>query len=146
MMYSDTMKKLPRKPLAVAAKIDARIARKKGDVFLRADFADLGSYNQVGRVLRELVREGKLTRIGLGIYTRTGLSPFDGSVIPCKGLYRLTEEAFRRLGIRTDLTMLQRAYSEGRITQVPTGRDIGVGRRVRRKIGFNGMSMAYERV
>ena len=140
------MKQSPRKPLTVSQKIDARIARQKGDVFLRADFEGLGSYNQVGLVLRRLVREGKLTRIGFGIYTRTGLSPFDGTVIPCNGLYRLTAEAFRRLGIRTDLTILQRAYSEGRITQVPTGRTIGVDRRVRRKIGFNGASMAYERV
>ena len=140
------MERAPRKPLTVSQKIDARIARKKGDVFLRTDFADLGGYNQVGLVLRRLVREGKLTRIGLGIYTRTGLSPFDGTVIPCKGLYRLTEEAFRRLGIRTDLTDMQRAYSEGRSTQVPTGRTIGVDRRVRREIGFNGATMSYERV
>ena len=47
-----------------------RIARKRGDVFLRADFRDLGGYDQVGRVLRELVRNGQLLKVGYGIYTR----------------------------------------------------------------------------
>ena len=126
--------------------VEARIARKKGDVFLRADFEDIGGYVQVGRILRQPIEDGKLTRIGQGIYTRASTSPFDGGAIPKTGLYRLTEEAFRRLGIPTGLTDMQRAYSEGRTTQVPAGRVIGVSRRVRRKIGFNGMSMAYERV
>ena len=39
-----------------------RIARKRGDVFLRADFNDLGGYDQVGRVLRGLVRKGSCSR------------------------------------------------------------------------------------
>ena len=122
MSYIDIMAKLTRRPLALSEKIEARIARRKGDVFLRADFADLGGYAQTGRALAH------------------------GSVIPVNGLYRLTEEAFRRLGIRTGLTAMQRAHSEGRTTQVPAGRVIGVGRRVRRKIAFKGASMAYERV
>ncbi len=140
------MNRLTRRPLTVSEKIEARIARRKGDVYLRADFGEFGSYNQVGLALRQLVREGKLTKIGQGIYARAGVSPLDGTIIPANGLYRLTEEAFRRLGIPTGLTTMQQAYSEGRTTQVPTGRVIGVGRRVRRKIGFKGASMAYELV
>jgi hypothetical protein len=33
-----------------------RIARRKGDVFFRSDFSDLGSPGQVGRALRALVK------------------------------------------------------------------------------------------
>ena len=44
-----------------------RIDRKRGDVFLRADFEDLGGYDQVGRALRGLVAKGKLLKIGQGI-------------------------------------------------------------------------------
>jgi hypothetical protein len=43
-----------------------RIDRKRGDVFLRADFEDLGGYDQVGRALRKIVSEGRLVRIGQG--------------------------------------------------------------------------------
>ncbi len=32
-----------------------RLQRKRGDVFLRSDFDDLGGYDQVGRALRALV-------------------------------------------------------------------------------------------
>ena len=50
------------------ARLLKRIDRKRGDVFLRADFGDLGGYDQVGRALRQLVREGRLVRIGQGLY------------------------------------------------------------------------------
>jgi Transcriptional regulator, AbiEi antitoxin len=47
-----------------------RIDRKRGDVFLRADFEDLGGYDQVGRALRQLVRDGRLVKVGQGLYAR----------------------------------------------------------------------------
>ena len=47
-----------------------QIDRKRGDVFLRADFDDFGGYDQVGRVLRLLVRRGKLMKVGFGLYSR----------------------------------------------------------------------------
>ncbi|MGV8075352.1 MAG: hypothetical protein AB2L11_12440 [Syntrophobacteraceae bacterium] len=44
-----------------------RIIRKRSDVFLRSDFKDLGGYDQVGRVLRDRVRKGRLLKVGYGI-------------------------------------------------------------------------------
>ena len=38
-------------------------------MFLRADFDDLGGYDQVGRALRGLVQKGQLLKLGYGIYT-----------------------------------------------------------------------------
>ncbi len=46
------------KPESLEARLEKRIARKRGDVFLREDFRDLGDYDQVGRALRKLVRKG----------------------------------------------------------------------------------------
>ena len=52
-------------------RIETRIARKRGeDVFLPREFADLGGEDQVLRVLRGLVREGRLVRLGYGVYGR----------------------------------------------------------------------------
>jgi hypothetical protein len=45
-------------------------------VFLRPDFRDLGGYDQVGLVLRGLVRKGHLLKVGYGIYTRAVKSPW----------------------------------------------------------------------
>lgn len=133
------------RPETLEDRVLKRVARKKGDVFLRADFADLGGYRQVGRTLRELVRQRKLLRIGQGIYTRAATSPLDGRTIPVKSLGRLAAEALTRLGVRTGPSRLERDYNAGRTTQVPAGRVIAVDRRVRRRIAFNGASMSYER-
>ena len=121
-----------------------RIARKRGDVFLRADFADLGGYDQVGRALRDLVRKRRLLRVGQGVYVRAAISPFSGEVLPVKGLDTLTE-ALKRLGIETTRTRLQQANDAGLTTQVPTGRVVGVRRRVRRKIGYGDFYLGFER-
>jgi hypothetical protein len=123
-----------------------RIECMRRDVFLRADFDDLGGYDQVGRALRQLVIEGRLLRIGSGLYSRTRPSTLDGAPTSVKGLRDLADEALRRLGIRTSPTRLEKAYSEGHTTQVPSGRRVAVNRRVRRKIGYNGAAMSFERV
>ena len=77
-----------------------RMDRKRGDVFLRADFGDLGGYDQVGRVLRELVRKGRLVKVGQGLYARAGASMTSGEPVPVGGLSAL-KEALRRVGVET---------------------------------------------
>lgn len=117
-----------------------RIARRRGDVFLRADFSDMGSYDQVGRALGNLVREGRLVKIGQGLYARTGKSSIDGKPILPRGLGTL-KEALRRLGAETVPTRAERAYNSGQSVQVPTGRVVAIrGKRVRRRIGHDGIS------
>jgi len=54
-------------------------------------------------------------------------------------------EALKRLGIEAVPTQLERDYAAGRTTQVPAGRAIGVTRRVRRKMGYNGAIVRFER-
>lgn len=125
-------------------RLSKRIDRKRGDVFLRSDFGDLGGYDQVGRALRNLVREGRLLKIGQGVYSRAVKSPFGDAVVPPKGIATLTE-ALDRLGIETAPSRLEQDYNAGRTTQVPTGRVVGVRRRVRRKLGYNGFALSFER-
>ena len=138
MSYRDTM----IQPLKT--RLLKRIARKRGDVFLRADFDDLGGYDQVGRVLRQLVRQGALMKIGFGLYARAVQSPFSDSPVPPQGLTTLTE-ALKRLEIKTAPSRLEQDYIAGRTTQVPTGRVVAVARRVRRKLGYNGFFLSFER-
>ena len=144
--HIDSMRRRIRRPPTLSEKIEVRLARKRGDVFLRSDFEDLGSYDRIGVVLRKLVRSGKLMKIGQGIYTRAEPSILDGKPVPVKGISLLMSEALKRLGVRTSPTKIERAYNEGRTNQVPSGQLIGVDRRVRRKLGYNGATMRFERV
>jgi hypothetical protein len=146
MLYIDTMRRSVRKPPTLSEKIESRIAKVKGDVFLRADFSDLGGYNQVGRVLQALVRSGELLKIGQGVYARAESSIINGEPVPVKNITAIVSEALNRLGVKTGPTKLDMAQSEGRTTQVPSGRLIGVNRRVRRKLGYGGATVNFQRV
>ncbi len=132
------------KPETLEARLLKRIGRKRGDVFLRADFEDLGGYDQVGRALRQLVQDGRLVKVGQGLYARAYPSITSGEPIPVGGLDAL-REALRRVGVETLPSRLERDYNAGRTTQVPTGRVVGVNRRVRRKIGYGGFTLSFER-
>jgi hypothetical protein len=132
------------KPETLETKLLKRIDRNRRDVFLRADFDDLGGYDQVGRILRQLVREGRLVKVGQGLYARARPSMTSGEPVPVGGLGAL-KEALRRVGVETFPSRLERDYNAGRTTQVPTGRLVAVKRRVRRKIGYARISLSFER-
>lgn len=104
------------KPETLENRIVNRIERKRGDVFLRADFEDLGGYDQIGRALRTLARKGELVRVGQGLYARARPSGLTGEPVPVKGLSTLTE-ALGRVGIETMPTRLEEAYNSVETTQ-----------------------------
>jgi hypothetical protein len=108
------------KPETLEARLIKRVDRKRGDVFVRADFEDLGGYDQVGRALRQLVRDRRLVKIGQGLYARARPSMTSGEPVPVGGLGTL-KEALRRVGVETLPSRLERDYNAGRTTQVPTG-------------------------
>src|SRR5882672_6050973 len=99
------------RPPTLEDRILKRIARKRGDVFLRSDFRDLGGYDQVGRTLRQLVRKGKLLKMGQGLYTRAAPSLLDGTPAPVRGIRGLVGEALRRVGVRMLPSRLEQDYN-----------------------------------
>lgn len=125
-------------------KIAARIGRKKQTVFLRQDFGDLGGYDQVGRILREFARAGKLVKIGYGLYAKAKTSALTGEVVPVAPLPVLAKEALERLGVEIAPSQLEKDYNAGKTTQVPTGRLLAVKGRISRKIAYAGAAISYE--
>lgn len=128
------------------SRIFARIVRKKEAVLLRKDFLDLAGYDQVGRALKNLANEGKIIRIGYGLYSKAKTSLLTGETIPIAPLPNLAKEALMRLGVAVLQSQAEIEYNEGRSTQIPTGRQIAVKGRVNRKIKFNGIAINYEYV
>ena len=126
-------------------KIAARITRKQSPVLLREDFDDLGGYDQVGRALLTLINKGKLIKIGYGLYAKAKVSSLTGNTVPVEPLPALAQRALDRLGAAPGPSRAATDYQEGRSTQVPTGRLISVNKRISRKIGYNNISVGYER-
>jgi hypothetical protein len=72
------------KSASLKSRIAAAVQRAKSDVFVPADFTDLGGHDQVLRALRKLVAEGILGKLGYVVYVRLETSFIDGSrVMTC---------------------------------------------------------------
>jgi hypothetical protein len=129
-------------------RIETRIARKRGeDVFLPREFADLGGEDQVLRVLRGLVREGRLVRLGYGVYGRAVVSGLSGKPIlySPNGFSGAARQALTKLGVKWEPTEAERAYNEGRSTQVPVNPAVRVRGRFSRQLRYGNTELVLER-
>jgi hypothetical protein len=129
-------------------RIEARIARKKqDDVFLPREFADLGGEDQVLRVLRGLVREGRLVRLGYGVYGRAITSRLSGEPIlySPSGFIGAARQALTKLGVQWEPTEAERAYNEGRSTQIPVNPVVRVKGRFSRRLRYGKTELVLER-
>jgi hypothetical protein len=136
-----------RRRRALREKIEARIARKGDEVFLPREFADLGGEDQVLRALRELVRAGRLIRLGYGIYGRAQRSKLTGQPVLAArdGFIGASRAALNKLGVAWEPPEFERAYNEGRSTQVPVNAVVRIKGRFARRLGYRGNTLVLER-
>ena len=128
------------------SKIKYRLSRSKQVVYTPKDFLDLSDRDQVGRVLRQLIKDAYIIRFCYGLYAKAAKSPYSGKTVPKKDLPGLAEEALSKLGVKVVASRAQELYKSGKPTQVPTGRVIGVKGRISRKMGYDGKSVKIEHV
>jgi len=116
--------------------IETKIQRSRRNVFLRCDFERLGGYDQVGRALRTLAAEGKLMKIGYGLYAKARPNRLTGqSMLAADGGFsEIAQEALKRLRIKWKPTYAVSAYQAGS-TQIPVNAEVIVFDRFNRKIG-----------
>jgi hypothetical protein len=129
-------------------RIAAQIARSGGDVFLTREFRGLGCERHVRRALRQLVDDGRLIRLGYGVYGRAEISNLTcrPMLAAAGGFIDAARQALDKLGVAWELTEFQRAYNEGRSTQVPINPAVRVvGSRITRKIRHQGHQLIMER-
>ncbi|MDR3484339.1 MAG: conjugal transfer protein [Bradyrhizobium sp.] len=90
-------------------------------MFLTREFAGLGGEDQVLRALRGLLRDGKLVRLGYGVYGRAIVSRLSGEALlySTGGFRGASREALTKLGVKWEPTESEQAYNEGRSTQIP---------------------------
>jgi len=122
------------------------IAGSQTDVFLRSYFDRFGSPSRVTRGLQELIRDGKLTRLGYGVYAKTSPSPISGKPIPKKPLENLAEQTFKALGVRVQLGSSRAKYAAGDTTQIPMALIVSIGSsRIQRKLRLGTREVIYEK-
>lgn len=128
-------------------RIGDRIGRRRDDVFLTREFRDLGGEDQVLRVLRDLVREGQLVRLGYGVYGRAEISRLSGEPMLAVrgGFLEAARQALDKLGVQWEPTEFQRAYNEGRSTQVPVNPAVRVKGRFARHLRYQDAELRLER-
>lgn len=126
--------------------VEQQIANTGRDVFLRTDFAQLGGYDQVGRALRKLVAEGKLLKIGYGLYAKARISSITGKPMLASvgGFKAVSEQALELLGVAWQPSDELVRYNKGETTQVPVNAKVIVKSRFNRKIYLRNMKLQIE--
>lgn len=133
------------KKLTLKDKMARAIARRQGEVVLRADFEKLGSPAQISRGLKALTKDGVIVRLGYGVYAKAKKSTLSGEPIPRVTLAALAQEALMRLGVEPQLGRAQREYAEGATTQIPVFTTFNTGaRRITRKLKVGLREVRYE--
>jgi hypothetical protein len=116
-------------------------------VFIRGDFAALGGYDQVGRVLRKLEAQGRLVRIGKGLYAKARQNRITGKpmIAAPGGFDQAAKEALNRLGVRWEPSSAEKAYQAGS-THIPARVVVSVKGSFNRRISFGDYLLGIERV
>ncbi len=122
--------------MSIKIRIQERLNRSRRYVFIRADFGDIAGYDQVGRVLRELVKDGELIKVGYGVYTKSRKNSMTGRLMPAcpGGSDAVILEALGRLGIGYSLGRGSMKYLSGESTQIPAYTQIETPCRFKRRL------------
>jgi hypothetical protein len=128
-------------------RIEARIAERRDDAFLTREFRDLAGERQVLRALRELSDDGKLIRLGYGVYGRAEISSItQAPMLAGDGFGPVARHVLDKLNVPWEPTAAERAYNEGRSTQVPMTPRVRLRKsRFSRKLRYNRMELTFER-
>lgn len=99
------------------------------------------------RALRELTREGRLVRLGYGVYGRAVISRLSGQpmLYSANGFLGAAREALTKLGVPWEPTAAEVAYNEGCSTQNPVNPIVRVKGRFSRRLRDGELELQVER-
>lgn len=123
----------------------SRLKTIRGSAVLRKDFNGLGSYRQISRAITRLIDEKKLVKIGKGIYAKAYLSKYSSTPLIINGTDSALRAALKRLGIAYEPGSAEKAYNEGKTTQVPARNIVKLKSRCRRRIGYKNSELIFEK-
>ena len=124
------------------------IALRKGEVVLRADFCPTGQPqpDQPG-AQGALQAEGRIVRLGYGVYAKARPSVLSGKPIPRVTLKNWRRKPCANWARPPNWAGRNKAYAQGRSTQIPAHTTFNTGqRRISRKITVGISTVRYETI
>jgi len=134
--------------ISLERQVEDKITRcRKRNVFTRKDFVSLGDYDQIGRALLNLTREGKLIRLGYGLYTKARKNRITGlPMIAAKGGFdQVAKESLNLLGVKWQPGIAEQNYNAGVTTQIPINTQVLINDRFNRIIGTDKFKLEVQR-
>lgn len=121
------------------------IASSRSDVFLRSSFDRFGSASRVTRALQDLIKEGRIVRLGYGVYAKAFPSPISGKPIPRIPLENLIDQTLVALSVKFELGKAREDYTSEKSTHIPIAVVVKpIGSRISRKISLGNREVIYE--
>lgn len=74
-----------------------------GEVILRTDLNPLGDYRQISRAIKALIEDGKLVKLGYGVYTKASMNEYIKKPVIRIGFDDACLQALTRLGPKWEL-------------------------------------------
>ncbi len=125
------------KRISIERQVEGKISRCwKRNVFTRKNFEELSDYDQIGRALLNLTRQGKLIRLGYGLYAKARTNRITGlPMIAAEGGFdQVAKEALTLLGIKWQPSIAEQNYNAGITTQIPVNTQVLINERFNRTI------------
>ena len=94
--------------MEIKDRIIRSITRKEEYVYLRQEFDKFGNRARVNRALSQLITEGKMVRVGTGLYVPAKKSALTGKFIPTTTDLEFGNLALKKLGVETFPTRAQK--------------------------------------
>lgn len=121
-----------------------KIQSKRSEVILWSDLKGLGSPRQISRALKDLVDDGRLVRIGRGIYAKAKISKYIDEPIINIGFEAACLQALKRLNVKWELSQFIKDYNEGKTQQVPAKLEVRLKSRFRRELKYDDNKFRFE--
>jgi aryl-alcohol dehydrogenase-like predicted oxidoreductase len=105
--------------LTVKQQILNKISKSRAKVFVPGDFKIITSYPQTLRALKELVQEGKIIKVGHGLYSKAEINQFTKRPRPKFDPMTTAQAVFEKLNIAWRYSSAVTLYNSGQSTQIP---------------------------
>lgn len=122
--------------MKLESKLQISLSKRPGNVVLRRDLAGLGSPSHLTEAINNLIADGRLVRLGAGVYAKAHRDP-QGEVRLAAEPDALAKEVFEKLGVEVRVATIGRE-GERSVYIMDTG-----DRRISRKLDLGGATVVY---